>query len=380
MTRLRMMRPLLLSAAGVVVVGSLLGARLLGPGGGGGTDASGKSPAPAGKDTIGTVAIGTADSDPPPARYGLPPVLQAGTVAEVFVKQGDEVKTGDKLYRFDASTLEEQLSVARTAVEIARREVAKAKGAADVHRANVVSEERAVKAAVRFAKLAHETWQVGEWNKKDYYKGQGIEPARWPELLKNDPDLFKLYAEHSKAEEQRDLAKVKLDELSAAQKTQLALVVAVAEAEVKRYEAVVKQAQSAVEMCTVTARKDGTVERVSVSPGDVMGISSVAPALVLIPSGPRVVRARVEAEFAHKVGPNQVGRVVTIQDFTDPKVTYQGRVRGLGGSFLPRRANEGAIVQNETRSLEVVVEVLDAAPPGRPPLRVGQEVRVTFAP
>jgi multidrug resistance efflux pump len=381
MTRLRLMRPLLLSAAGVVVVGSLLGARLLGPGGGGGTDSSGKSPpAPAAKETIGTVAIGTADSDPPPARYGLPPVLQSGQIAEVYVKQGDDVKAGDKLYKFDARPLEEKLAVAEAAVAIAESELAKAQGAADLHNTTVVLQEQAVKAALRSVELTHEARQVGEWNKKDLYKNTGIDPKLWDERLKNEPELFRLYVEHSKAKIEFDLAEAKLAAVKAAKDKQLDRVVEVARAEKKRYQAVAHEAKSAVEMCTVTARRDGTVERVSVSPGDVMGISSVAPALVLIPSGPRVVRARVEAEFAHKVGPNQIGRIVTIQDFTDPKVTYQGRVRGLGGSFLPRRAAEGAIVQNETRSLEVVVEVLDAAPPGRPPLRVGQEVRVTFAP
>jgi len=376
-----MMRPLLLSAAGVVVVGSLLGARLLGPGGGGGgTDSAGKSPAPAGKDTIGTVAIGTADSDPPPARYGLPPVLQSGQIADVFVKQGDEVKAGDKLYKFDARPLEEKLAVAEAAIAIARAELAKAQGAAELHATTIVLQEQAVDAAKQIVKLTKEAREVGEWNKTEVYKLQGTDPARWKELLKNEPELFKLYVDHAKSEIERDLAKAKLEAVKAAKDKQLDRVVAVAEAEVRRYEAVATEARSAVEMCTVTARRDGTVERVSVSPGDVMGISSVAPALVLIPSGPRVVRARVEAEFASKIGTNQIGRVVTVQDFTDPKVTYQGRVRGLGGSFLPRRSNEGAIVQNETRSLEVVVEVLDAAPPGRPPLRVGQEVRVTFAP
>jgi multidrug resistance efflux pump len=380
MTRLRMMRPLLLAAAAVVVVGSLLGARLLGPGGGGGTDASGKSPTPAPKETIGTVAIGTADSDPPPARYGLPPVIQSGQVAEVFVKQGDEVKAGDKLYRFDTRPLDRKLAEAEAALGTARAKLDEAKGEADLHATNVVLAEQAVKAAERSVELRLDAWKVGQWNKKDFYKGSGIDPALWEDRLKNEPDLFKLYVDHANAEIERDLSKKKLGAVKAAQDKKLGKVVAVAESVVKQAETAVEDAKAYIDMCTVTARKDGTVERVSVSPGDVMGISSVAPALVLIPSGPRVVRARVEAEFAHKVGPNQIGRVVTIQDFTDPKVTYQGRVRGLGGSFLPRRANEGAIVQNETRSLEVVVEVLDAAPPGRPPLRVGQEVRVTFAP
>lgn len=382
MTRLRLMRPLLLSAAVVIVVGSLLGARLLGPGGGGGTDSSGKSPPPIplAKDTIGTVSIGTADSDPPPARYGLPSILPSGTIAEVFVEANQVVKAGDKLYRFDSRPLEEKLAVAKAAVAIAESELAKAEGAADLHVTTIALQGQAVKAAAKKVELALKARQVGEWNKTDFYRSTGVGMDKWKVLLENEPELFNLYVAHANAEIEHDLATKKLDAVKDVKEKQLDRVVAVAKEEVKRYQAVAHEAKSAVEMCTVTARRDGTVERISVSPGDVMGISSVAPALVLIPSGPRVVRARVEAEFAHKVGPNQIGRIVTIQDFTDPKVTFQGKVRGIGGSFLPRRANEGAIVQNETRSLEVVVDVLDAAPPGRPPLRVGQEVRVTFAP
>jgi multidrug resistance efflux pump len=376
-----MMRPLLLTAAVVVVVGSLLGARLPGPGGGGGTESSGKSPAPpAAKETIGTVVIGDADSDPPPARYGLPPVLQSGQVAEVFVKQGDSVKVGDKLYKFDARPLQRKLAEAEAAVATAMAKLAEAQGEADLHATTVALAEQDVKAAKRSVELALKAWQVAEWNKTDLFKTQISDPALLKERLRNDPDLFKLYADHAKTEVAQGLAEAKLSAVKAAQDKKLAKVVAVAEAVVKQAESNVDEAKSAVEMCTVTARRDGTVERVSVSPGDVMGISSVVPALVLIPSGTRVVRARVEAEFASKIGPNQIGRQVTVQDFTDPKVTWQGKVRGLGGSFLPRRANEGAIVTNETRSLEVVVEVLDATPPGKPPLRVGQQVRVTFAP
>ena len=382
MTRLPKMRSLLVAAGGVALVGSLLGARLLGPGGGGGTDATGKAPpAPAGKDTTGTVVLGTADSDPPPARYGLPPVLQSGQVVEVYVKQGEEVKAGQKLYRFSAPLLEAKVTEAVNAVDVARAKLAEARGEADLHASNVALQAQMVKAAETSVKLAADARLVGEWNKKEYYKGQGITPERWPDLLKNEPELFDLFVKHQKAEIERDLAKVKLDAVKAAQEKKLAPVVAVAEAEVKRYEALAADARELVAACTVTARVDGTVERVSVSPGDVMGISSQAPALVLIPAGPRVVRAEVEAEFASKIGPNQIGRQVIVHDFTDPKVTFKGVVRGpLGGSFLPRRANEGALVQNETRVLEVVIEVPEPTPPGRPPLRVGQRVRVIFAP
>ncbi len=382
MTRLPKMRSLLVAAGGVALVGSLLGARLLGAGGGGGTDATGKSPpGPVPKDATGTVVLGTADSDPPPARYGLPPVLQAGQVVEVYVKQGEEVKAGQKLYRFSAPLLEAKVSEAEKALGVARAKQAEAQGAADAHPTTVAVQAQAVKAAEKKVELTHKARLVGQFHAAEKYRNVTTDPKKQQELIDNDPDLYGLYVKFAEAELERDVAKAKFEAVKAAEDKQLARVVAVAEAEVKRYEAAAATARELVEACTVTARVDGTVERVSVSPGDVMGISSQAPALVLIPAGPRVVRAEVEAEFASKIGPNQIGRQVIVHDFTDPKVTFKGVVRGpLGGSFLPRRANEGALVQNETRVLEVVIEVPEPAPAGKPPLRVGQRVRVIFAP
>jgi multidrug resistance efflux pump len=369
------------AAGGVALVGSLLGARLLGPGGGGGTDAAGKFAPGAGKDAISTVVLGTADSDPGPVDYALPPILQSGRVAEVFVHQGDEVKAGDRLYRFDSKILEAKLVEAERAVDSAKAKLAEAQGAADLHATAVALQAETVKAAETSVRLAREAWQVGEWHKKEYYKSTRVPTDRWPELLKNEPELFDLYVKHARAEAERDLAKAKLDAVKAAQEKQLARVVAVAEAEVKRHQAAVDEARTAVEMCTVRAEQDGTVARVLAGKGGTMGVGSRAPALILIPAGPRVVRAEVEAEFAYRIGTNQIGRAVTIHDFTDPKVSYQGRVRGpLGDAFLPRRGSEGALIQNETRVLEVVIEVPDAAPPGKPPLRVGQRVRVNFSP
>lgn len=382
MTRLPKVRTLLVAAGGVALVGSLLGARLLGPGGGGGTESTGKAPpGPAPKDATGTVVLGTADSDPPPARYGLPPVLQAGQVVEVFVTQGEEVKAGAKLYRFSAPLLEAKVSEAEKALGVARAKLAEAQGAAEAHPAAVAVQAQAVKAAETKVELTKKARLVGHYQATEKYKNTTPDPKKQQELLENDPDLYNLYVKFAEAELERDVARAKFEAVKTAEEKHLARVVAVADAEVKRYEAAVADARALVESCTVTARQDGTVERISINRGDSMGIGSQAPALILIPAGPRVVRAEVEAEFASKIGPNQIGRQVIVHDFTDPKVTFKGVVRGpLGGSFLPRRANEGALVQNETRVLEVVIEVPEPNPPGKPPLRVGQRVRVIFAP
>jgi hypothetical protein len=99
--------------------------------------------------------------------------------------------------------------------------------------------------------------------------------------------------------------------------------------------------------------------------------------MYLIPSGPRVVRAEVEAEFAHKID-DFIGKTVTIragQNFAD---TYTGTARRVSGAFLPKRFGGDSLVGNPTRVLECLIEITDPAPAGRPPLRPGQPVRVTF--
>ena len=60
------------------------------------------NPAPA-TEFRGPIVMGTVDSEPSPVPYLLPPVLQSGTVAKVFVRGGQEVKVGDPLYEFDTA-------------------------------------------------------------------------------------------------------------------------------------------------------------------------------------------------------------------------------------------------------------------------------------
>ena len=63
-------------------------------------------------------------------------------------------------------------------------------------------------------------------------------------------------------------------------------------------------------------------------------------------------------------------------DNTDPRLTYKGKVRTIGGTFLPKRSAGDSLLNNETRVLEAVIEIADPAPANQPPLRVGQRVRV----
>src|SRR5206468_3255940 len=118
MTWQRRVRPALLVLGFALAAGSLLGARALTASGNGGDQPKTANPA-TGKAT-GPVVLGTVDSDPAPVAYGLPPVLQSGTVAKVFIRGGQEVKVGDELYAFDTSIQQHDLERAKITVAQAK--------------------------------------------------------------------------------------------------------------------------------------------------------------------------------------------------------------------------------------------------------------------
>ena len=69
---------------------------------------------------------------------------------------------------------------------------------------------------------------------------------------------------------------------------------------------------------------------------------------------------------------------MTIYDDTNFALTYEGTVRRVADSFLPKRGADVALTVSPTRVLEVEIDIADPAPAGKPPLRVGQPVRVSF--
>jgi multidrug resistance efflux pump len=381
MTSLRRLRLAFFALGVLLVVGMLLGAGLLSPGSGGGSDPAQKTAAPAnGKNGTGPVVIGYVDSEPSPVPYGLPPVLQSGTVAKVFVKQFQEVKPDDPLYKFDTTLQEATLESARKAVGVANAKWEQAKGAAAQHALQVAAQKQAVAAAELKVVRAQRGYHLYETNLRDVATARHgrDKPDKIEAEVANDPKRFELESAYLVADVQRNAEKATLAALESAKENVQDKAVAEAEAVVNQAQAEAHKAQVAIDLCTVRAREAGTVERISISGGTVVGVSTREPALILVPTGSRIVRAEVEAEFAHKVGPDKKGKEVTIYDHADAKLTYKGIVREIGTTFLPKRGGGDGLLGNDTRVLEVVVEVTDPSPPGKPPLRVGQKVRVNF--
>ncbi len=375
MNWLRKMRPVLIVVGLALVIGSLVGARALT----GGSEAAGKGePAPAPRAAGGgPIMLGTVDTDPPPVSYGLPPVLQSGSVTKVSVKDGEEVKVGQELYSFDATIQQKDVERAKAAVAYAETKVGQAKELATQHKASIeFTRDSALKNAERKVKLSQLHYNLVKENLlKAYRIEKQIPETEYPEKLAMDPMLYQANVYYDTALGELDVIKAKLRQLEAMDPQ---VNVKEAEAAVEQAKAEQSKAQSAVDLCVVRAKTAGTVEQVSISPGTTLGIGTRTPALWLIPAGPRVVRAEVEAEFAHRVGPDRVGKKVTVSDHSDAKITYEGTVRHIGNTFLLKRASSENFLGGDTRVIEAVIDVADPAPAGKPPLRVGQRVRVNL--
>ena len=372
---LRRLQPVAFVLGVVLLVGTLVGAGALANNGTqpAAEPKSANPAAPAGTRAGGPITMGTVDSDPPPVTYGLPTVLQSGVVSEVFVKDGQDVKAGDKLYAFDTTILKRDLERANAAVAVQQTKVAEAREGAQQHGKKVDVLKQVVEAAGDKMKSQGDLYNLIKGNLEKNYKAEKIPEGEWPARLGSNADLYKANVDWLVAKNEHAIKGAELAALKAADPQ---VHVKQAEAGVMQAEAEVDKAQAAIDLCTVKARTAGTVEQVKISPGATIGISTRDPALWLIPAGARVVRAEIEADFAHRVSNELIGREVTIYDNADPKLTYKGVVKRVGGTFLPKRT-EG-LIPSDTRVLEAVVEVSDPAPAGKPPLRVGQRVRVNL--
>jgi multidrug resistance efflux pump len=370
MTWLRKTRPVFITLGLALGIATLIGARSLTHG----TDATAKPDAP--RSGGGPVVLGLVDSDPPPVDYRLPPVLASGTVVKVYVKDGDEVRADQPLYEFDTTIQKQDVKRAETAVETARAKVKEAEEGARQHGELIKLAEAKVKAAKRLVELRHAQYKLVEDKLEEFYKNVEKYPeSEWPKLKRRDATLYSANVDYETAVTGLSYAEQSRDQLKAVDPQ---VQVKVAEAAVEQARAELDKAKVAVDLCVVRAKTAGTVEQITIGPGTAMGVATRAPALWLIPAGPRVVRAEIEAEFAHRVGSDIVGKTVTIADHTDPKLTYTGVVRRVPNVFLLKRASADNFLGGDTRVIEAVIEVSDPAPAKQPPLRVGQRVRVNL--
>ncbi len=353
-----------------VLLATLIGARNLNDGAG--------NPQPGGggagpKAIDGLVAKGNVTAESEPMPFILPAHLAAGRVVVVLVKNGQTVKKGDILVKFDDWQYKADLTKAEAAVQAALRQHQLALGKQEQQKVLVEKAKLGVKSAEQARDKAKEMLDAVR-KKLDFQLRQLGGMANIEKAIREEPDFLKVEALLDAAENQ---VKERQFDVSLAEKEPIAPTIEAATFQSQVAQAEVEKAKLAIAQCELKSEIGGVIERVSVAPGQVMYPQSRTPMFWLIPDGTRYIKAEIVPEFAHKIRDKEGAKVV-ISDDTSPGITYEGVVEQVGTAFLPKTGGVDLLNGKPTNVLEVSIRVVDPAPPGKPTLRVGQPVRVTI--
>jgi multidrug resistance efflux pump len=305
----------------------------------------------------GVVLLGTVESEAAPGGFVSLSPTQMGEVVDVPVRDGQSVKKGDALLRLNDEMAQRTAAEAETGVRLAESELALAQQASEQYRAAVEGQQAQVDAAKH--KIAAAQFRL---NRQKYLMNLAAPQSNQDEINAATEDLNS--ARTAVAGEEAKLRGIQANKPDAKIK-EAGDNLTLARQRLDR-------ARLAARQCTLEAPLDGTVLRLNVAKGSVLGPQSRQAPVLFAPAGPRVVRAEVPQEFAHRV---QADMVAVVHDEATGQMTWQGRVKQRGAAFLPKRSigpESLGLTGSEERLLECLVE-LDA---GQPLPMLGQRVRV----
>jgi len=344
--RILLMGSLLLSLAALVTAGIAL----LGPFRPHPAAVSSPSPGRLGNDAAGVTCFGYADVEP-----GCTPLypLQPGRVSQVLVHENDRLQAGAPILSLEDTGPLARVAEARAALQGAEVQLDLARQGPERHAVLLAAQQDAVAAlGYRLSAARHLLAHKQELGKSELMNSSDIAAA--------EDQVREL--ERMIDAERNKLAELRLHNPAAEGRR--------AEAEVAAMRARLRQAEQALEECTLRAPQAGAVVRILVSPGEVLALPPRQPAVLFVADGPRIVRAEVEQEFAGRM---TVGQAVRVQDDIDSRLVWSGRVTRVSDWYLPRRSVLLDPTRfNDTRTLECIITLEDSAPQ----LRIGQRVRV----
>jgi multidrug resistance efflux pump len=300
--------------------------------------------------------------DAPSGVASLHPV-QSGRIVAVTVKEGQEVEAGDVLLIVDRQIAEQLVAQAREDVEAAQVQLELAGKLRQQQKLREEEQQAALDVARARVKQAESVLA-----RKKEFVAQG---------QVNEKDLPPLAAQVEEAQAALRAEERKLDELRLlrAAPRQKPPELRRAEADLAAKRARLRQAEIGLAECELRAPARGTILRVLVSKGDVLGAAAAQPAILFAPDEELIVRAEVEQEVAGKV---RVGQSVVIEDDATDAAAWTGKVGKLSRWFAQRRSillEPGQL--NDARTLEAIIH-LDSPRATEPPLRIGQRVRVVI--
>src|SRR5262249_91223 len=280
-----------------------------------------------------------------------------GRVVEVCVRENDAVAAGTVLLKLDDEVAQFQVQEACAALQAAEAQHVEASKAPEQHQFLLAQQAAALAAAQHDLAAA----RLIATQKEHLFKGKFLAREEVDAALEL---VAKLIA--AGQPEQAKLGALKLRD--PVQEVKRAL------ADVTAKKALLNKARYALKETVLKAPSDGTVLRILVNPGEVLGPQPKQPAVLFVPREPRIVRAELEQEFAGRVFVGQ--RAVIRDDAGNSGATWQGSVARLSEWYANRRmALPDTLPVQEVRTLECIIQV----DPNQAPLRIGQRVRVALA-
>lgn len=278
-----------------------------------------------------------------------------GQVADVLVREGDEVKEGQPLIRLESSQAEARLMEARAAVREATVKCDQARRAPQDHTSRIRQQEQMLAAAT--ARIEAQRRQL----------------ERLEKLLKTNsvPEENVQSAEDRLTELQavRTVEQLRLDQLRLEKPEE---TVALAEANLTAAKAKLASAEDALARHTFRAPDAGKVLRLIVNKGQLVGAPGGGVSVWFCADKPRVVRCEIDQEFANRVS---IGMPAEIHDDGTHGTIWRGTVQRIGDWIATRRSMlDEPFQRNDVRTLECLV----AIDPGQPPVRIGQRLRVVL--
>ena len=309
---------------------------------------------PSGDGYEGVVCFGTVDLELGAA--SLYP-LQPGRVAEVLVAENQEVIQGAELLRLEDGIARSRLAEAEAAVELAQLQLRHARKQPELHRRRIAHQQAVLDAMNSRVAAAR---RVGDREEK---------LAKSATIAESDR-----FISDEKIRELEALERAEIQQLAELEAQDVQVEVEHAKYELNAAESRREQARLTLSECRVRAPRRGTVLRILVGPGDVVGGQPGQPAVLFAADGPQVIRATVEQEFASRV---KEGMSALVRDDANPTASWRGRIGRVAGWYNQRRTVLHDPSQlSDVRTLESVI-ILE---PGQPRLRLGQSVRIFIGP
>jgi multidrug resistance efflux pump len=287
---------------------------------------------------------------------------QTGRVKEIPVSENQAVKARDVLLRLDDRASQFRVEEAKATLEAAQAQLARAEKGSEQHQLKIAQQEAAVTAARHRVANARHTLTAREKLREIEAVGRsGADPVGQSQVEAARENVKELEA--VERTEQAKLADLRLHDS--------AIELRHARAELATMQARLDQAQQALEEHTLRAPEAGTVLRILVGPGDLLG-AQPKKVIQFCSQGPRIIRAEVDQAFASRVS---VGQAASIEDDVRSGGSWRGRVARLSDWYTQRRLIAEEVLQpKDIRTLECLV-TLDE---DQLPLRIGQRVRVTL--